>query len=376
MVVGAGLAGLECARRLASRGLDVILADRRAHLDRGVRTTGIFVRKTLEDFSLPEDCLGPPVRRIVLYAPSGRQLALESPRDEFRMGRMGKLYLRRLEACLRAGVRWRPGKRYVRAEASRHGSLVLLEGGGRTEALHARFLVGADGAGSRVAPDLGLGINRHFLVGLEEVYGGRSSGQPAFHCFLDPRFAPGYIGWMVDDGESVHVGTAGRGRGFEPHRALAGFKSALPARLLVDGAPDERRGGRIPAGGILGGIACSRGLLVGDAAGAVSPLTAGGLDACLRLSAFAAEVASEYLSTGEAAALRPYSGERFRGRFASRLFMRRIIETFGSPRLMELAHAGLRSPPGRLLARHVFFGRGSFPLPAPAPEPLPVLGDR
>jgi len=97
----------------------------------GVRTTGIFVRKTLEDFSLPEDCLGPPVRRVLLYAPSGREMVLESPRDEFRMGRMGKLYVRRLEACLRAGVRWRPGTRYLRAEVFRRGSLVLLERAGR-----------------------------------------------------------------------------------------------------------------------------------------------------------------------------------------------------------------------------------------------------
>jgi flavin-dependent dehydrogenase len=296
-------------------------------------------------------------------------LALDSPKDEFRVGRMARLYARRLDACERAGVRWLPGARYLLSEPSRRGALVLFERGGRTEALHARFLVGSDGAGSRVAGDLGLDRNRRFLLGLEEVYERRSLGEPAFHCFLDPRFAPGYIGWLVDDGEAVHLGTAGSAGGFEPRAALEMLKSSLPGHLRPEGAATERRGGRIPSGGILRRIACPRGLLVGDAAGAVSPLTAGGLDACLRLSAFASGVVADYLETSSPLALAPFSGERFRARFSSRLFMRRILETFGSPFLMEAAHFALRSPPGRLLARHVFFGRGSFPLPAPAPEP-------
>lgn len=371
-VVGAGLAGLECARRIAARGLRVALLDRRTRLDRGVRTTGIFVRRTLEDFALPQDCLGPAVRRVVLYSPSGAALSLDSPKDEFRVGRMARLYARRLEACERASVRWLPGARYLRSEPSRHGSLLLFEQDGRREALHARFLVGADGAGSPVARDLGLESNRRFLLGLEEVYEGRSLGEPAFHCFLDPRFAPGYIAWLVDDGEAIHLGTAGSARGFEPHAALEGFKRSLPEHLRPAGAPTERRGGRIPSGGVLRRIACPRGLLVGDAAGAVSPLTAGGLDACLRLSAFASGVTVDYLAAGDPRALAPYSGARFRSRFASRLFMRRILETFGSPLLMEAAHTALRTPPGRVLARHVFFGRGSFPLPAPAREASPA----
>jgi flavin-dependent dehydrogenase len=371
-VVGAGLAGLECARRIAANGTSVALLDRRTRLDRGVRTTGIFVRRTLEDFALPQDCLGPAVRRVVLYAPSMAALSLHSPKDEFRVGRMARLYARRLDACERAGVRWLPGARYLRSEPSRHGSLLLFERNGIREALQARFLVGSDGAGSPVARDLGLERNRRFLLGLEEFYEGQSLGEPAFHCFLDPRFAPGYIAWLVDDGEAIHLGTAGSARGFEPHAALEGFKARLPEHLRPSSTPTERRGGRIPSGGVLRRIACPRGLLVGDAAGAVSPLTAGGLDACLRLSAFASGVTGDYLAAGDPRTLEPYSGERFRSRFASRLFMRRILETFGSPLLMEAAHAALRASPGRILARHVFFGRGSFPLPAPVREASPA----
>ena len=67
LVVAAGLAGLHTATLLAQRGHDVLLAERRPSLAGAIRTSGLFVRKTLDDFSLPPECLGPPIRRVVLY---------------------------------------------------------------------------------------------------------------------------------------------------------------------------------------------------------------------------------------------------------------------------------------------------------------------
>src|SRR5262249_38677668 len=108
-------------------------------------------------------------------------------------------------------------------------------------------------------------------------------------------------------------------------------------------------------------IANKNGLLVGDAAGAVSPLTAGGLDPCMRLSTYAARVIGPYLETGNAQCLEAYSGELFRARFASRLWMRRVFSQFRRPELMEAGVALMRVPPLKNFAWHVFFGRGSFP---------------
>jgi flavin-dependent dehydrogenase len=114
-------------------------------------------------------------------------------------------------------------------------------------------------------------------------------------------------------------------------------------------------------GGVLRNIANSRGLLIGDAAGAVSPLTAGGLDPCMRLSTLAARVIADYLNTGEVESLSVYSGELFRARFTSRLWMRRIISSVQRPALIEMACAAMRLPILSYLSWHVFFGRGSFP---------------
>lgn len=363
LVVGAGLAGLECARRLGETGARVLLADRKPTVDHAVHTTGIFVRRTLESFDLPDGCLGPPVRRVALYSPRGRSLTLESPHDEYRVGRMGPLYRSALDACLRAGVQWAPSTSLATLEPDGAGSAAALERGGRRERLRVRFVVGADGAVSRVAPALGLDQNREWIVGVEEVFRGVATGhEPAFHCWIDPEVAPGYIAWVVDDGEEVHVGVGGYASRFRPAEALRRFHARVAPRFGLEGAAAcERRGGRIPVGGVLPRIACARGLLTGDAAGAVSPLTAGGLDPCLRLSALAAEVTAEFLATGDAAALAAYDGAALRAHFRTRLLIRRVLAAVRSPAAAEMAVAVLRLPPFRAAAHHVFFGRGSFP---------------
>jgi flavin-dependent dehydrogenase len=362
LVVGAGLAGLWTARRLAGAGLGVLLVDARPRVDSRIRTTGIFVRRTLQDFALPDDCLGPPVRHVVLYSPARRPLRLESPHPEFRVGRMGPLYRRLLAETRAAGAEWRPGTRCSGFAWDEGGRIARLTGAG-AGLVRPRLVIGADGARSRVAGWLGLERNRQWIAGVEEVYTGIPlDGPPAFHCVLSPELAPGYLAWLVHDGEEVHLGVGGYTDRFDPNAALAAFRANPPVPLnLARGRLVERRGGLIPVGGVLPRIGSPHGLLVGDAAGAVSPLTAGGLDPCLRLSDLAARVTLDYLETGDPAALLAYDGAGFRRRFGTRLALRRLLDRLRHPLLLECGLALLRQPGLDRLAQRIFFGRGSFP---------------
>ncbi|MFD2082783.1 Dehydrogenase (flavoprotein) [Actinopolymorpha cephalotaxi] len=365
LVVGAGLAGLRTATLLAQQGHDVLLAERRPGLAGAIRTTGIFVRRTLDDFPLPAECLGPPIRRVVLYPPGlGGPVTLVSERDEYRVGDMAPIYVKAAAAAADVGVRIMLGTRYN----GRQGQIHTLVGRTGTSRVRARFVVGADGARSRVARDLGLDRNRHLLIGAEEVYeipGGEEP--PTFHCVLDPSLAPGYLAWVVNDGRHAHVGTAGYANRFPDglRRALERFASAAPGLEGVQ-RPDgsdaiERRGGPIPVGGLLRRISCADGVLVGDAAGAVSPLTAGGLDPCLRLSELAADVLDEALRSGRKDALTHFDGAALRSRFRGRLAMRWGLDRVRTPAVAAAALALLRTTLGQAAARRVLFGDRSFP---------------
>ena len=367
LVVGAGLAGLHTAALLARRGHHVLLVERRPSLTGAIRTTGIFVRKTLDDFPLPPEHLGPPIRRVVLYPPSLRHpVTLDSARDEYRVGDMAPLYTAGARAAVGAGVQIAMGTRYL----GRDGDAFLVDGPDGPTPVRARFVVGADGARSRVARDLGLDVNRHLLVGAEEVFDvSPTDAAPAFHCVLDPSLAPGYLAWVVNDGQHAHVGVAGYARRFPDglRRALERFSASAPGLSGTDRPADvERRGGPIPVGGLLRRIGSPEGLLVGDAAGAVSPLTAGGLDPFLRLSELAVDVLDDALRAGRPDALTHYDGAALRARFRGRLMMRRGLAQVRTPALATAAFTLLRTPLGQAAARHILFGDRSFPGPGSA----------
>src|SRR5262249_60101075 len=126
-----------------------------------------------------------------------------SDRDQYRVADMAAVDAHAHRAAESARGRVLLGVRYAHASMG----FVRLAG---AEPVRARFIIGADGARSRVARDLGLDVNRRVLVGAEIVHPIASgTTTPAFHCVLDPRIAPGYLGWVIDDGQHAHVGVAG-----------------------------------------------------------------------------------------------------------------------------------------------------------------------
>lgn len=132
VIIGAGLAGLHCARTLSLSGVKVLLVDRKNDLAGGIHTTGIFVRKTLEDFEFPAGTLGKAVSRVTLYSPRLKPLKLRSEKEEFRVGKMDVLYNSYLRNCVENGVEFANGTRYVSAETSHGKSVITFEKGGKS----------------------------------------------------------------------------------------------------------------------------------------------------------------------------------------------------------------------------------------------------
>lgn len=387
VIIGAGLAGLQCARLLAKENVEVLLVDRKEDLSIGVHTTGIFVRKTFEDFDFPAETLGRSISDVTLYSPKLKSFRMTSDKEEFRVGKMGILYEKFLQECIDLGVEFMNGTRYVSvitASDNEHQTkfdplnfhienilpvlgyhtTVNLVKKGQSIQIRTKVLIGADGAKSRVAKDLGLDENEEYIVGFEEVYKGVPlADEPMLHCFLDAELSPGYLAWITNDGEDCHIGVGGYPSGFEPRKAIELFKQKTLDKFvdLKNAELVETRGGRIPVGGVLKNIANEHGLLIGDAAGAVSPLTAGGLDPCMRLSKFASEVVLERLKTDDERILLKYSGEMFRAKFTTRLWLRAILKSLNNQTVLELGFKFLRGRIGRRIAEKIFFRRSSFP---------------
>lgn len=276
VVVGASFPGAACAIAAAQRGLRVVVVEPKRDPGEKLHTTGIIVQEAAEHALLNR--IPPSMTRRVdevrLYAPSLAQVARAAPGYYFLTTDTPAVMRWLAEQMRMHGVDLRLGCALTDAQRVQHGWHV--DGVGAT-----RYLVGADGARSRVARRCGLGEVRQFLYGVEYEFPGAVLEQPgALHCFISKRYAPGYIGWIAQSPTGVQ---AGLGLRHGPSNArvpdIDGFllrvgkAGGLPRRLV----PGHTRAGLIPCIGPVFDMARDRVILTGDAAGIVSPVTGGGI---------------------------------------------------------------------------------------------------
>jgi digeranylgeranylglycerophospholipid reductase len=351
VVVGASFAGAACALAARRAGLRVCVLERKR--DPGIRlhTTGIIVREAAETTWLGRM---PPeathrVERVRLYAPNLRSLSLQSPGYYF-LTTDTPVVMRWLAGELRAqGVDLRLMQSFT--DARREGDGWQVAGLGST-----RWLVGADGAKSRVAARTGLGRVRDFLYGIEYEFAGASLQEPgALHCFVSKRRAPGYIGWAAQNPAGVQFGLAFRHR---PSRSgtpdIDGLLREVGPRLGLDPGlgPSATRAGLIPCGGPVAPIAAAGVILTGDAAGIVSPVTAGGIHSAWRHGWAVGDAIGRHVGGGGPCPVRVATAvaPRFRTKRALRWMFDHAQADWPVNLLLD-------TPPLRWAARQVYFRR-------------------
>jgi len=365
VVVGASFAGLACASALARAGLRVTVLEKKSDAGEKLHTTGIIVKDAIDQVALLDGMPGSLVHRVSgvrLYAPNLRYVDLAAPGYYFLATDTPDLMrwlAARTEDC---GARI--AYRTPFSGATRVQSGFEIEGHGPV-----RYLVGADGPKSSVAKALGLGQNREFLFGIEHEYAGVEIGDPSkLHCFIDRRIAPGYIAWMVAGPRVLQVGLAHR-VGRQEITAIdamnAFVQKIAPIIDLRHVQPTSVRAGMIPCGGIVSPVAAPRVLLAGDAAGMVSPLTAGGIHTALKHGLAAGHAITDYL---EGRREDPSTWfVRSYPRFTAKRALRFLFDRFQSDVLFNLF---LRTRAVRRAASIVYFHRkGVFDPAAEQPAP-------
>ncbi|WP_420634367.1 NAD(P)/FAD-dependent oxidoreductase [Candidatus Palauibacter sp.] len=333
LVVGAGFAGLACARRAAERGLSVLVMDRKSEPGEHIHTTGILVKEAWDEWAAPA-ALVRRIDRVRVYDPSHRSVDLERERYFFMATDTAGLMRHLVDETRRSGAEVRFGAPYEDAASE----------------VTCRFLVGADGVRSRVAESFGLDRNRRLLKGVEWEFEPLESTGDSLHCFIDPECAPGYIGWVVPGVTTTQVGLAVH---LDRRADMRKFIDRIDPLFGLSGRRVlDRRGGLIPIGGLLRNFYADRVLLVGDAAGMVSPLTAGGIHNAYRYGRLAADAIAEHFEGG------PHPGEVIRRAYPNLALKRAARWSFDHLPVARALEAGLLTlGVFRRLAETVFFDR-------------------
>jgi 2-polyprenyl-6-methoxyphenol hydroxylase-like FAD-dependent oxidoreductase len=324
VVIGGGPAGSATALRLARRGVDVSLVERARFPRRKVcgEYQNCGAVDALDRLGMLERVRGAAgaLRGIRLVAGGSPPVELDFPRPALACDR-ATLDAALLEAAVAAGVRIVHGRMEgLIFDGPRAAGVTYRDAAGERAIVRARYVVGADGAGSIVARKLGLtlavGGARRFAVGghyrgfgdldgyVEMYVGGGAyfavnplDATRANVMVVVPRTALERWSADVDAGVRGRAAELGHGK-----RSFAGV---------------ERIGERVSIGPLCHRVrsAIAPGaLLVGDAAGLLNPFTGQGVFLALR----GAELASEALLAAlrdrgaEASAFERYAALRSR----------------------------------------------------------------
>jgi geranylgeranyl reductase family protein len=287
IVVGGGPAGSTTAWRLADAGASVLLVDK-ARFPRDKPCGGGLTMRAVRQCPVdPSPVVEEEVDLVELRFRYGESVLRHARTPVIRMTQRRRLDAFLLDAAREKGVEVREGTTLESADAS------------------ADVVVGADGANGTTARTLGLGGGIVHGVAYEGnvSYGVVDRERYARRALVELADIPGGYGWAFAKGDHVNIGVgAWESEGPRIRRHLA---RVCAAHGLDPSQLESLRGHRLPLRRPGTPIANERGLLVGDAAGLIDPVSGDGMYECFVSSRLAAASVLDLLG-GRASSLEPY----------------------------------------------------------------------
>jgi geranylgeranyl reductase family protein len=355
-IVGAGPAGSIAAHRLAAAGARVALLERTTFprdkaCGDGVSAHGLAV---LERTGLGEWASGFTAPQVLrLTSPDGQVLDVQP--EAINGHCYGRTIPRRLldarlaQAAAEAGAQLLEGTRVQSIERTNgHPLRVAAEGA----TVKAQMVILADGSNAPVTRRLGLVQAPPELIAIRQYFAGDTGPGRRLEIHFEPWITPGYT-WLfpVSDGH-VNVGTGTftrrlRQDGVALKDILARFTSGLAAA-------GKRLAQAEPAGPVQGHplrtrmedtrTHAERVLVIGDAAGLVSPLSGEGIARAMESGEMAAAHALRALAAGDfsARALAAYTRDLKAHYAAEQRAARFLQRALHAPRLLNRIFRKLR----------------------------------
>lgn len=273
VVIGGGPVGSYVAYKLAEMGYGVAVVEQKGRLGEPVCCTGIISQECVSSFAIDDSVILRWVNSARLFSPSGRSLiwlgqgkaeACVVDRAAFDAAMVSRAQGKGVEYVLNSLVRGIDvGDNRVRVEATRQGEGLNFE---------ARAVVIANGFGSRLSEELGLGKVGDFVIGAQAVVENR--GVDEVEVYFGQEIAPAFFAWLVPtSSQRALVGLLSRRNPELYLRKLISFLQAQGKVASVEVEPCYRTIPIKPLPRTYG----NRLVVVGDAAGQVKPTTGGGI---------------------------------------------------------------------------------------------------
>ncbi|MBK5910781.1 geranylgeranyl diphosphate reductase [Rhodothalassium salexigens] len=307
VVVGGGPAGATAATELATKGLDVLLLDKRGRIK---PCGGAIPPKAIEEFDIPDSQLVAKAHAARAISPSKREVNM--PINGF-VGMVDREHFDEWLRCraVEAGAERIDGK-FETFDRDADGTALIrfrpksVGRDGPLETVRARMVIGADGARSALAKQTVKDADKvPSVFAYHEII--RSPKEPTENFVPDRcdiiyegTLSPDFYSWVFPHGELTSVGTGTAHKGFSFRNSVAELRQRMGLDQLetvrTEGAP-------LPLRPMKKWDNDRDVVLAGDAAGVVAPASGEGIYYALLTGRLAADAVEQALETGKAKAL-------------------------------------------------------------------------
>lgn len=219
-----------------------------------------------------------------VFFPGGGKITVRSNKPKVNVIDRAELDGLMAEKAMDAGAEYRYGERYLGHTVSE--KVLVKTDSGTAE---CSLLIGADGHSSKTAMSLGDNRPREYIRGYQMDVRKTSDEEDLINIRLGSGTAPGFFSWEVPFGDCIRVGLCTSWSAGPPWE----YMKKLLAESGLDKAPVVKKYcGKIPLGGRPRSYG-DRLMLIGDAAGQVKPVSAGGLHPAFKSATFLKKTADE-----------------------------------------------------------------------------------
>ncbi|MFC2161161.1 NAD(P)/FAD-dependent oxidoreductase [Acidobacteriota bacterium] len=285
IVVGGGPSGLNSARRLSEKKLDVVVLERKDRIGENVICSGIVGKESFERFRLASNSILTEIQNFKLISPYKTSVhyshdfpfAYVVDRKKFDNNLADEAVAKGATLKLKHEVvNVSSDENFVTIEAKVEGSHFVK--------IRAKALILATGIDIRLNKKFGLGYSKKYIYGIQSEIEFKQNGCP--EIFVGKDVTPGAFAWVVPVSKmKARVGLLAEKN---PH----GYFEKFVRKLNVDSSVEldqEKFKCKPIAQGLVTKSYANRMLVVGEAAGQVKTTTGGGIFFGLLCSDIASE---------------------------------------------------------------------------------------
>ncbi len=322
VIAGGSVAGLICAREIASNNHSVLVIEEDYEIGTPEHCGGLVSTAGLEELGIVpfRKTLNHLIESAEIHAPNGNSFSINSKKQK-----VAEISRRELD-------------KQIAHQAQKNGAIIkvrtsfqeLTDKGVRTSEgeIECQIFVDARGVSSLIHKDrTGILLSAQYEIYADWIKKGR------VQVFFDQEKYPGFFAWVIpsDQGKGK-IGVAGKGinvvEAIEKFLQTMGNYSTIRkiyAPIWIKGPIDKFIDGKI--------------VIVGDAAGQAKPTTAGGIYSSGMGGLYAGQAISKFLESKDKLDLEVYQKrwtEKFGKEFEKQLFARKILERLDNNTINKL----------------------------------------